>query len=86
MGRWVGTICVTTGGDGNENCNPNPPANGAASQSLVADANIQITPATANNPVSTNHALVDHGERDLGGDGFGAWSAYGDGVDREWPG
>ena len=43
---------------GAPNCNPNPPANGAASQSLVADANIQITPASANNPVGANHVLT----------------------------
>jgi hypothetical protein len=46
---------------GGGNCNANPPNVGGASQTVVQqppDANINITPATANNPIGANHVLT----------------------------
>jgi hypothetical protein len=45
------------------NCNPNPPDVGAGSATTVnqpPDANIQITPQTAADPVGDNHVLTLH--------------------------
>jgi hypothetical protein len=56
-------VCDDPAGTGDTNCFPNPPSAGAASQTIVRqppDANIQITPATATDPVGDNHVLTLH--------------------------
>jgi hypothetical protein len=48
---------------GDSNCNPDPPPAGAASQTTVQqppDANIQISPQAATDPVGDNHVLTGH--------------------------
>jgi uncharacterized repeat protein (TIGR01451 family) len=60
-------ITVDTSGDNSIETNAFDVTNGANCISLAVDANIQITPATATNPPSTNHTLTGHVNVNSGG-------------------
>ena len=58
--------------------------NGPDAVKTFVDANIQITPANATNPIGTNHVLTITVNALNGDDRRGA--AYGDRLDRQWSG